>query len=144
MHYRTILTAFGLVALLSAPALLSVPARAQETRASAIAKHDAEFAASDTNKDGALSRAEVAKRFDRMKAGKAALNDTQAKGLENLWFSRADRNKDGKVTKAESKALMLSLFDRYDVNGDGKVNGEEAMKARAAARAKTAGPDAGR
>ena len=46
--------------LLLAPLLLSAPLAAQETRATATAKFSAEFAASDTDKDGALTRAEVA------------------------------------------------------------------------------------
>jgi Ca2+-binding EF-hand superfamily protein len=128
--------ALALFAVVATPAL---PAAAQETRQSATAKLDAEFAESDTNKDGVLSQAEIAARMGRMKVGGGkTLDATHAQRLATLFMQRADTNKDGKVTKAESKALMTAAFDRYDLNKDGKVDVQEAGRARAAAGAGTA------
>ena len=47
-----------ILAALTLPAL-ALPAAAQETRRSAETKLDGEFAASDANKDGFLSQAEI-------------------------------------------------------------------------------------
>lgn len=125
--------AAALIALLSLPAL-AVTALGQETRASATAKLDAEFAASDANKDGFLSAAEIEARMGKMKVGGGkTLDATRAKRVAGLFLARADTNKDGKVSKAESDALMGAVFSAYDVNKDGKVDGAEAARARAAA-----------
>ena len=108
------------VLLLAAPALLgAVPAAAQDTRASAAAKFDAEFTASDTNRDGALTRAEVQARIGRMAAGPKKIDPVRAKRLTDLWFTSADANKDGKVTKAEAQALLTKTFDRYEAQKAG-------------------------
>ncbi|KTT75398.1 hypothetical protein NS334_03620 [Sphingomonas endophytica] len=113
---------------------LTVTALGQETRASATAKLDAEFKASDVNSDGFLSPAEVEARMGKMKAGPGkTLDPTHAKRIAALFIARADTNKDGKVSKAESDALMGRIFSAYDVNKDGKVDGAEAARARAAA-----------
>lgn len=130
-HHATF--AAALVAFLSLPALAAT-ALAQETRASATAKLDKEFAASDTNKDGSLSRAEVEARMAKMKMGSGkSLDATHAKRVAALFIARADTNKDGKVSRAESDALMGAVFSAYDTNRDGKVDGAEAARARAAA-----------
>ena len=117
--------------------LLAAPAAAQETRASANAKLDAEFKQSDGNGDGFLSRAEIEARLRRMKvAGGRTLDPVQAKRISGLFLARGDTNKDGRVSRTESRALMGAVFARYDSNGDGRVEGAEAQQARAAARAK--------
>jgi len=110
---------------------LSTPTLAQETRTSAAAKFKGEFAASDTNGDGVLTRAEVAARIGKMGAGKGKLDPVHAKRLTDLWFGRADANKDGKVTQAEAQALLTATFDRYDANRDGKVGAGERATAKA-------------
>lgn len=131
-HHVTL--AAALVALLSLPAL-TVTALGQETRASATAKLDKEFAASDANKDGFLSPAEIEARMGRMKVGAGkTLDPTHAKRVAALFLARADTNKDGKVSKAESAALMGAVFNAYDTNRDGKVDATEAARARAAAK----------
>jgi hypothetical protein len=123
--------------LILAALLLPAPALAQETRASAAAKLDAEFAGSDTNKDGFLSLAELQARMGKMKVqGGEPLPPAKARQVAQLFLTRADSNKDKRVSKAESQAMMRAVFARYDVNGDGTVGGAEAAKARAAARAK--------
>lgn len=117
--------------------LLAAPAAAQETRASANAKLDAEFKQSDANRDGFLSRAEIEARLRRMKvAGGRTLDPAQARRISALFLARGDTNKDGRVSRTESRALMGAVFARYDSNGDGRVEGAEAQRARAAARAK--------
>jgi len=125
----------------------TAPAAAQETRRSAETKLDGEFAASDTNKDGFLSQAEVLARMSRMKvAGGKTLDPAQAKKIATLFVARADTNKDGKVSEAESQALMSNVFAKYDLNHDGRVDGQEAAAARAAAKgaATKSGPPKGR
>jgi hypothetical protein len=130
-HHATL--AAALVAFLSLPALSAV-AMGQETRASATAKLDKEFAASDANKDGFLSPAEIQARMGKMKMGGGkSLDPVHAKRVAALFLARADTNKDGKVSKAESDALMGAVFNAYDTNRDGKVDGTEAARARAAA-----------
>lgn len=115
----------GLVAL-----TLAAPASAQETRATAAAKFNREFAASDLNKDGSLTRAEVQARIGRMKAGQKAMDPAQTKRLSDLWFARADGDKNGKVSQLEAQALLSAVFRRYDANGDGRVGANERAAAR--------------
>jgi hypothetical protein len=104
--------------------LLAVPAHAQETQASAAAKFSREFKAGDANKDGSWSKAEVQSRLGRMKLATGGKPDpVRTKKLAELWFARADVNRNGKVTEAEAQALLAAVFRRYDVNGDGKVGG---------------------
>lgn len=127
-------------AFLLLAAFAATPGAAQETRASATAKLDAEFGQSDTNKDGFLSAAELEARMGRMKVGGKPLPAVNAKRLAALFIARADTNKDGKVSEAESQATMQQVFARYDTNRDGRVDGQEAAAARAAAKAVTVKP----
>ena len=110
---------------------LAAPAVAQETRATAAAKFNREFAASDANKDGVLTRAEVQARIGRMRAGTKPMDPVQVKRLSELWFTRADADKNSKVTPLEAQALLSAVFRRYDANGDGKVGANERAAARA-------------
>lgn len=116
--------------LIPALMLVAVPAGAQETRASAAAKFHAEFAQSDTNHDGVLTRAEVAKRISAMRVGPGRPDAVHAKRLTDLWFTNADANRDGKVTEAEAQALLAATFDRYDANHDGKIGTGERGAAK--------------
>ena len=127
---RTLLTLAPL-ALVGA-ASLAAPAAAQETRASAAAKFKAEFAQSDTNHDGVLTRAEVQARIAQMKVGPGRPDPVHAKRLADLWFDRADADKNGKVTMAEAQALLAATFKRYDTDGDGKIGPEERGTAKRA------------
>jgi hypothetical protein len=103
---------------------LATPALAQETRASAAAKFQ-----KDTNKDGVLTRVEVQARIGRMSAGQGRVDPVHAKRMADLWFTSADRNKDGKVTQPEAQALLAATFAKYDANGDGKIGGDERAAA---------------
>ena len=131
--YRTVLRQSLTVLALAG---LATPAFAQETRASASAKFKTEFAASDSNKVGVLTRAEVQGRISNMKVGPGRPDPVHAKRLADLWFTSADKNKDGKVTQAEAQALLAATFAKYDANKDGKIGGDE----RAAAKAEVQGP----
>jgi hypothetical protein len=126
-------------ALVLAPVLLGASIGsallAQETRASASAKFAKEFAASDTNHDGVLTRAEVQARIGHMGAGAQKIDPVHAKRLSDLWFDRADANKDGKVTQGEAQALLAATFQRYDANHDGKIGDDERAAATAGAKA---------
>lgn len=104
---------------------VAAPAFAQETRASAAAKFRTEFTQSDANGDGVLTKAEVAARMGRMKAGAKPMDPVHVKRLTDLWFTRADANKNGKVTETEAQALLTTVFNRYDRNGDGKLGGDD-------------------
>ncbi|MDQ1228968.1 hypothetical protein QE379_000394 [Sphingomonas sp. SORGH_AS 879] len=112
-------------------ASLAVPALAQDTRASAAAKFSREFKARDTNHDGVLTKAEVKAAIMKMGNGKKQIDAVHAQRLTDLWFDKADANKDGKVTEAEAQALLSRTFDEY-----------EAAKA-AQGGARPAGPVAG-
>lgn len=118
---------------LAAPA----PAAAQKvkpgarTAAKVSPQVRAEFARSDTNKDGFLSRTEVANRVRRMDVGRSKLNGEQITDLSTLWFARADTNKDGRISQAEMQALLNATARRYDTNGDGVVSVAERQAARA-------------
>jgi Ca2+-binding EF-hand superfamily protein len=114
------------------PLAAAMPAAAQDTRASAAAKFRREFRASDADKDGFLSRAEVQARIGRMSAGAKSVDPVHARRLGDLWFDAADRDKDGKVSEAEAQRLLTATFKRYDVNGDGKIEPGEREAAKKA------------
>jgi hypothetical protein len=110
-------------------AMVAVPAVAQETPASAAAKFSREFAASDADKNGALSLAEVQARTAKMRVGPQK-DPTLAKRLAALWFARADANKDRRVTEPEAQKLLAATFARYDANKDGKIGATERTTAK--------------
>ncbi len=116
--------------LLAAPVAPALPAA--ETRASASAKFAKEFAASDTNHDGALSRTEVEQRIAGMHVKGRKLDMVHAKRLSGLWFDRADANHDGKVTETEAQSLLTATFERYDRNQDGRIEPGERSAAKKA------------
>ena len=110
--------------------VLPAPVLAQETQASAAAKFSREFAATDANKDGVLTKAEVQARMGRMRLGAKRPDAANAGKLTDLWFSRADLNKNGKVTEPEAQRLLAAVFQRYDANRDGRIGGGEKATAK--------------
>ncbi len=122
---RVSIAALPVLALLAA-----VPAGAQETRASAAAKFSKEFALSDANRDGVLTRAEVQARIGKMGAGAKKLDPVHAKRLTDLWFDKADVDKNGKVTQPEAQALLAATFAKYDADKDGKIGSRERAAAK--------------
>ena len=123
--------------------LAALPALAAATPAAIDPKLKAEFAASDTNKDGWLSRKEVVARTVRMRVKGGPTSPEQMKALGELWFARADANHDNKVTPAEMQGAFIAAFNRYDTNHDGRISEAERMAAKAHAAAE-AGPPAPR
>ena len=119
-------------AVVLAPLALAAPAVAQETQASVAAKFHREFVATDANKDGLWSLAEVQARTARMHPAGRKDSAALAKKLAVLWFARADANRDRKVTEPEAQALLAATFQRYDANGDGRIGGDERAAARKA------------
>lgn len=122
-------------------AAAAVAVEPTNTRAAMVKALDAEFDATDTNKDGVLSPAEVQKRMGHMKlANGKSFSELQVKKLAAMWFARTDLDHNGKVTKAESRKTAEMLFDRYDTNHDGVISGEERHAAEMAARAEGGAP----
>lgn len=107
--------------------------------------HGERFDMMDTDKDGALSKAELSARGDAMfakmdidgdgvvtkeeatKAAEARQAERVAKRAEKR-FSRLDADGDGKVTKAEFDAMGEKRFAMMDENGDGKIEKGEGRK----------------
>ena len=103
----------------------------QAAHREAAAKH---FAAKDTDKDGKLSRAEVAKMPDPMFARLDANHDgfltpdelaQGHRGHGEKGFLRADTNGDGVISRDEALARSDKRFARLDGNGDGVLTQEE-------------------
>ena len=92
----------------------------------------AEFKASDTNRDGFLSRAEVGARTGRMDVGATKMSPQQVAMLTDTLFARADANRDGKLSASEMQRMLTATARRYDTNGDGVVSIAEREAARAA------------
>lgn len=118
--------------LLAAPALAQTadhaahsPKAGPQTRVE-LQQHIAQrFAALDTNKDGAVTKAE----FDAHRAAMKQKWEQHKKERRDAFFARADTNKDGKVTLAEMSARPLAMFDKADANKDGTVTPEERRAA---------------
>ena len=117
--------------VLASLVLGATPALAQETQASVAAKFHREFVATDVDKDGSWSLAEVQKRTAHMRPTKGS-DPALGKKLAQLWFSRADANKDRKVTEREAQALLAATFKAYDADGDGKIGTTERATAKKA------------
>jgi hypothetical protein len=110
-----------LVLLLALSAAL--PAAAQGLSANDIAQFRKEFAASDTNKDGALSRSEVLARTANMAVKGRRPDPVHAKRLADLWFVSADLNKDGKVTEPEAQSLLAAMVRRQAAQHAARATG---------------------
>ncbi|MBM7404720.1 MULTISPECIES: EF-hand domain-containing protein [Sphingomonas] len=102
------------------------------------------FAKMDTNKDGRVSRAEYvaarSQRFDQLDHDRdgvvtrsdfpRAAGNPQASARLDTLLGEADRNGDGKVTRAELKKAPAPGFDRVDADRDGYVTRAEMDAAR--------------
>lgn len=97
------------------------------------------FARLDANKDGSISRVEFDARPDRAQRGKRRADRMQRRGnrpqrggmMGARAFDRADSDRDGRLSLAESTAARLARFDRADANRDGSVTREEQRAVRA-------------
>jgi Ca2+-binding EF-hand superfamily protein len=100
------------------------PALRQQRSAQAFARHD-------RNRDGVISRAE----FEQVRTQRGQLAARgQGRGLRGMadgrLFAMADLDRDGRVTLREATAGALSRFDRADRNRDGVVTRDERLQAR--------------
>jgi Ca2+-binding EF-hand superfamily protein len=133
----------------------AMKAKYSERRAEMREHH---FAMLDTDKNGQLSKEEfTAPREHGGKDGKHAGRGHEGHGdkmghhgwrghhggaggmgfaMRGQWFERADANKDGKLTLAETEARPLEMFDKVDTNKDGTISREEHQAARTMMRAK--------
>ena len=152
---RSLILASAAVAV----ALPSAAAAQQKsvTRAEAMKNIDTKFAASDTNHDGFLSKAEIGaeeqrevqratarirqqlevkfKQLDTNKDGQlnlaeflAATPSLQAAANADQVMQKLDSNHDGKISAEEMRAPQITLFNRADTNHDGILTATE-MKA---------------
>jgi hypothetical protein len=98
----------------------------------------AAFDRMDSNRDGAISRAEFdqasAQRIARHAARRA--NGRGARmGFGGGMFELADANRDGRVSLQEATAAAYQRFDMADVDRDGRLTREERMQRRERSRA---------
>lgn len=125
--------------------------RADGPRAEGLARNPAAcgerlFARLDQNRDGVITRGEfdaamAARAQHRAAAGQAGtdggfrggarLGRAGMGGFRGQMFERMDLNHDGRVSVQEATAFALQAFDRADANRDGVVTPEERRAARA-------------
>jgi EF hand len=153
----------GFLALSTSAALVQAQTPAATiTRVAIEAQIKANFARSDTNRDGGVTRAEAAagrklamdaqfgaqfnaldadkngsiSRAEFIEANARALNAAIAEqGAAEKAFAADDLNRDGKVTYAEAASRPLREFDALDTNHDGNLTVAERQ---AGAKAKAA------
>ena len=113
-----------------------------QTRAEVQAKVAEHFARVDTNRDGAITRAEwdaaQAQRQQRVAArdqngdgrpdAKRFGHRGMMGGFGGRMFEMADTNHDGRVSLQEAQAAALQHFDMVDSNRDGRITPEERMQ----------------
>ena len=129
------------------------------TKAEFTTGMQARFAAIDTNKDGFLTRDEIAavqanalqrataareqrmeaefKKLDTNNDGslnlaefKAAAPAVRPAGTPDAMITQLDANKDGKVSPVEYRTPPLANFDKMDANKDGTITPQELEAAR--------------
>jgi len=161
MNYTIVLTAAAAALLAAAPAS-AAPHEGRAflhdydadhdgavTRAEFEAGRTARFAATDTNGDGWVSDAEYLAEFTvRFEAELAASNESAAKKDEervrqvrqtHVRFGVLDRDKDGRMTKADYDASGARAFDGQDDDKDGIITAADVAATsarRAEAQAK--------
>jgi Ca2+-binding EF-hand superfamily protein len=131
--------------------------RAKRPGGHAMPNRAAMFDRLDTNHDGSLSRQEyLAARPEIREQRVFVIRDDRAAGMPGMaamdhmkmrmhgagmamggmhgmgghMFDKADVNHDGRVSLAEAQALALAHFDRADVNHDGRITREERKQVR--------------
>jgi Ca2+-binding EF-hand superfamily protein len=132
---------------------LAMRSDTRERFAEHLAKRDgprpdrgAAFDRLDTNKDGTISRAEFMSAKPRIEerrmivtregaggepggAGKMRMH-RMGMGLHGRLFDKSDVNHDGKVSLQEATDTALRHFDMADANHDGKITPDEHMQMR--------------
>ena len=101
------------------------------TKEELAANRAAKFTEADADKDGKLSADEMLAMREKAEAARKA-------EMAKAMIARIDTDKDGFVSAAEMEAMpmMDKMFDRVDGDGDGAISTEEmeAAKARMAER----------
>jgi Ca2+-binding EF-hand superfamily protein len=87
------------------------------------------YARADANKDNVLTRAEFDAMGQQLK-GRMERASVARGGIATRMFDRSDVNKDGRVTLAEMQQAALAQFDRMDLNHDGTITPDERQQAR--------------
>ena len=164
---KTILAAaFALATLSAAPVIAQTNPPSPQPEAS-TGKHGERFAAMDTNKDGAISRAEwdahqrtndPFARMDSNKDGMLTKAEMQAEqrhrhsgrhGEKRGWtgdpaafFAKTDTNRDGSISTAEweDAGRKPEGLARMDINKDGKLSKAEIEAAVAEMQARRSEP----
>jgi|GEM_PF-771300 len=108
----------------------SAPQRIEEQRNK---MRQERFAALDTNNDGQLSRAEMETGHQRPRGEQNRQGRPNNGVVERPMPPRQrppnpDTNNDTKISRAEWDAMQLPMFDRGDLNRDGRVTREEAAQ----------------
>ena len=122
------------------PASAAMPARAPSgvmrydtnkdgavDRAEWKAGQEARFKRLDANGDGRLSQAELFARTPA--AGNSVLPGDRQAGRQSAYFQRLDVDKDGQVTLVEFMAQGDRNFVRCDLNKDGRIDTAECRQA---------------
>jgi len=89
-----------------------------------------DFSRADTNNDGSLSRQEY-------QAAMATSTPREGQGQQRtaqVTFDTADRDKDGKITRAEAADVPGLNFSSADVNADASLSRQEFQTAMAGAQ----------
>jgi len=95
-------------------------------RADFVATGKAQFAATDADHDGILTKDELTAAITKQMG-----NAPPPQAIDQI-FKMLDTNGDGKATAAEVEAAQLARFDQFDSNHDGTLTPEEAEAGRAA------------
>jgi EF hand len=94
-----------------------------------------DFSRADTNNDASLSRQEyqAAMATSTPREGPASRNDGGARSTQ-VTFDTADKDKDGKVTRAEAADVDGLNFSSADTNADASLSRQEFQVAMAGAQ----------
>lgn len=99
------------------------------TRAEMLADADARFVAMDTDKDGKVTAAERDAARAAMRAQRRNGNGGGPRGGGGFGM-RGDPDGDGALTRAEAAQRAGARFDRLDTNRDGRLDATELAAAR--------------
>jgi Ca2+-binding EF-hand superfamily protein len=89
----------------------------------------ARLKAADSNRDGAITRAELEEMLKKTPRAKGPAGPAGRADLQ-LMFQRADADGDGKLSREELPSQMAERLMQADTDGDGKLSKEELTVAR--------------